>query len=160
MSSVRVRVRAADADPADLGVEVELPVAPGGWGSEHTERVANAVGVDTHSACVSLRFADGACDELPTGRLGWRAVTAMEPGDVLVVDSGGGGGAPPTVPVVTMPLTSAPTSRASGGGGPVEGMPLPEEEQNSKRLNMLFLSGPAEVRKALQQVQSRTLHPR
>jgi hypothetical protein len=32
-------------------------------------------------------------------------------------------------------------------------MPLPEEEQNSKRLNMLFLSGPAEVRKALQQVR-------
>jgi hypothetical protein len=167
MSSVRVRVRAADADPTDPGVEVELPVGPGGWGSEHTERVANAVGVDTHSALVSLRFADGASDELPAGRLGWRAVTAMEPGDVLVVGSGATGGAPPSVPVVTMPLMSAgaPTSRTRGGGGaiscaPVEGVPLPEEEQNSKRLNMLFLSGPAEVRKALQQVQLRTLHPR
>jgi hypothetical protein len=157
MSSVRVRVRAADADPADPGVEVELPVTPGGWGSEHTERVANAVGVDTHSALVSLHFADGESEGLPAGRGGWRLVAGMEPGDVLVVDSGAGGGAPPAVPVLTtVPSPGAPTSRTRGGGvnpcGPVEGEPLPEEEQNSKRLNMLFLSGPAEVRKALQQV--------
>jgi hypothetical protein len=77
MSGVLVRVHAANADPADPGVEVELPVAPGGWGSEHTERVANAVGVDTHSACVSLRFADGASEGLPAGRGGWRMITAM-----------------------------------------------------------------------------------
>jgi hypothetical protein len=161
MSSVRVRVRAVDADPADAGVEVELPVAPGGWGSEHTESVANAVGVDTHSACVSLRFADGASEVL-AGRSGWRAVTGMEPGDVIVVGSGAAGGAPPAVPVVTtVPSPGAPTFRTRAGGvnpcGPAEGEPLPEEEQNSKRLNMLFLSGPAEVRKALQQVCVRAL---
>jgi len=155
MSSVRVRVRAADADPTDLGVEVELPVAPGGWGSEHTERVANAVGVDTHGALVSLRFADGTREGLPAGRGGWRLVAGMEPGDVLVVDSGAS--APPAV-VMPRPIPSAqaPTSRTRAGGvnlcAPVEGVPLPEEEQNSKRLNMLFLSGPAEGRKALQQV--------
>jgi hypothetical protein len=156
MSSVRVRVRAADADPADPGVEVELPVAPGGWGSEHTERVANAMGVDTHSVLVSLRFADGESEGLPAGRGGWRLVAGMEPGDVLVVDSGAS--VPPPVVTTTprpMPSAQTPTSRASGGVnpcGPAEGEPLPEEEQNSKRLNMLLLSGPAEVRKALQQV--------
>jgi len=53
MSGVLARVRAANADPTDPGVEVELPVAPGGWGIEHMERVANAVGVDTHSAGVN-----------------------------------------------------------------------------------------------------------
>jgi hypothetical protein len=120
------------------------------------ERVANAVGVDTHSACVSLRFADGVSEVL-AGRSGWRAVTAMEPGDVIVVDSGAGGGAPPAVPVLTtVPSPGVATYRTRAGGvnpcGPAEGEPLPEEEQNSKRLNMLFLSGPAEVRKALQQV--------
>ena len=161
MSSVRVRVRAADADPADLGVEVELPVAPGGWGSEHTERVANAVGVDTHSALVSLRFAAGAEVPLPPGEPGWRMLGVVSPGDVLVVGPGGGGGAPPGVVTTTprpIPSAQAPTFiRTRGGGvnpcGPAEGEPLPEEEQNSKRLNMLFLSGPAEVRKALQRVR-------
>jgi hypothetical protein len=101
MSSVRVRVRAADADPADPGVEVELPVAPGGWGSEHTERVADAVGVDTHSALVSLRFADGESEGLCAGRSGWRLVAGMEPGDVLVVGSGAAAGAPPAVVTTT-----------------------------------------------------------
>jgi hypothetical protein len=167
MSSVRVRVRAADADPADPGVEVELPVAPGGWGSEHTERVANALGVDTHSALVSLRFAAGAEVPLPPGEPGWRMLGVMSQSDVLVVGPGAAAGAPPAVVTTTprpIPSAQAPTSRTRGGGvipcGPVEGVPLPEEEQNSKRLNMLFLSGPAEVRKALQQVRTRTLHPR
>ena len=54
-SGVRVRVRAADADPADPDIEVELPVAPAGWGREHTDAVANAVGLTrTAHAC---RFA-------------------------------------------------------------------------------------------------------
>ena len=101
MSSLRVRVRAADADPTDPGVEVELPVAPGGWGSEHTERVANAVGVDTHSALVSLRFADGESEGLCAGRSGWRAVAGMEPGDVLVVSSAAAAAPPAVVPTAS-----------------------------------------------------------
>ena len=112
MSSVRLRVRAVDAGPADPGVEVELPVAPGGWGSEHTERVANAVGVDTHSACVSLRFADGESEGLPAGRGGWRMITAMEPGDVLVVGSGAAAATDPATP--TFPKTSPVMTDGTG----------------------------------------------
>jgi hypothetical protein len=153
MSSVRVRVCAADADAADPGVEVELSVAPGGWGSEHTERVANAVGVDTHSALVSLRFADGESEGLCAGRSGWRAVAGMEPGDVLVVSSGAGSGAPPAV------VPTAPSAVLGGGGNtPSVGVtghePLPQEQLNYKRLSALLISEPAEIRKALQQVRA------
>jgi hypothetical protein len=104
MPGLLVRVRAANADPADPGVEVELPVAPGRWGSEHTERVANAVGIDTHSALVSLRFADGESEGLPAGRGGWRMIAAMEPGDVLVVGSGAAAATAPAPPA--FPKTS------------------------------------------------------
>jgi hypothetical protein len=86
MPALRVRVRAAAAEAANTGVDVELPVAPAGWGREHTDAVVNAVGVDGHSAYVSLRFADGAIEALPDGRAGWRLVTSMEPGEVLLVD--------------------------------------------------------------------------
>jgi hypothetical protein len=156
MSSVRVRVRAADADPADPGVEVELPVAPGGWGSEHTERVANAVGVDTHicSALVSLRFADGESEGLPAGRGGWRMITAMEPGDVLVVGSGAAAAAAAAAPPAVVP------SAVMGGGGNTPRVrvtghePLPQEQLNYKRLSALLISEPAEIRKALQEVRA------
>jgi hypothetical protein len=141
MSSVRVRVRAADAGPADSGVEVELPAAPAGWVRDHTDAVANAVGVDTHGAFVSIRFADGEVEELPAGRAGWRMIAAMEPGDVLLVSSS---------------AAAAPKSRAPARMD-ASGVPLPEEEQNNKRLSMLFLSGPAEVRKAMQQVCANSL---
>jgi hypothetical protein len=146
MSSVRVRVCCANADAADPGVEVELPVAPGGWGSEHTERVANAVGVDTHSACVSLRFADGESEGLCAGRSGWRAVAGMEPGDVLVVSSGAGGGAPPAV----VPTASSAVLRVRGNT-PSVGVNS-QEQLNYKRLSALLISEPAEIRKALQEV--------
>jgi len=86
MPALRVRVRAAVAEAADTGVDIELPVTPAGWGREHTDAVANAVGVHAHSAFVSLRFADGAIEALPDGRAGWRLVTTMEPGEVLLVD--------------------------------------------------------------------------
>ena len=46
MSEIRVRVRAADADPADPGVDVLLPSSPTGWSDVHSALVANAVGVD------------------------------------------------------------------------------------------------------------------
>ena len=152
MSGVRVHVRAADADPAISDVDVDLPVAPAGWSAEHTRAVAAAVGADEASACVSLRFADGSVLVLPPGRGGWRLVAAMEPGDVLAVDCGATA-APP--PAITPSVRTGPSGVKVGAQHPrrpVEGVPLPEEEQNSKRLNMLYLSGPAEVRKALQQV--------
>jgi hypothetical protein len=152
MPSVLVRVRAVDADPADPGVEVELPVTPGGWGSEHTERVANAVGVDTHSALVSLRFADGESEGLPAGRGGWRMITAMESGDVLIVGSGAAAAAAATPPAVV-------PSAVMGGGGNTPRVrvtghePLPQEQLNYKRLSALLISEPAEIRKALQEVR-------
>ena len=159
MSRVRVRVLAAGADPTNPGVEVELPPAPAGWAREHTDSVANAVGVDSQSVCVSLRFADGTSEGLPAGRGGWLMVKGMEPGDVLVVGSGAGVTAAPATPAaaaLTMPL---PRRTGTNPCSPAEGVPLPEEEQNSKRLNLLFLSGTAEVRKALQQVRKRHLLP-
>jgi hypothetical protein len=153
MSSVLVRVCAANADAADPGVEVELPVASGGWGSEHTERVADAVGVDTHSACVSLRFADGESEGLPAGRGGWRMITAMEPGDVLVVGSGAAAAAAAAAAPAVVP------SAVMGGGGNTPRVrvtghePLPQEQLNYKRLSALLISEPAEIRKALQEVR-------
>jgi hypothetical protein len=161
-SGVRVRVRAADADPADPDIEVELPVAPAGWGREHTDAVANAVGVDTHSACVSLRFAaDGTSEGLPAGRAGWTMVKGMDPGDVLVVGTSGGGGAPAPAGHSGQGTkgVGATVSTASGGAhpltsawGPVQGAQMPEEQMNYRRLDALLKSDPAEIRKAMQQV--------
>jgi hypothetical protein len=153
MSCVRVSVRAANAEPTDPDVEVDLPVGPGEWGREHTERVANAVGVDTHGVFVSLRFAAGAEVPLPPGEPGWRMLGVMSSSDVLVVSPGAAAAASFAV----SPSPSVGSSPKRTHSGPAEGVPLPEEEQNSKRLNMLFLSGPAEVRKALQQVRTRAL---
>jgi hypothetical protein len=116
MSGVRVRVLAADDDPANPGVEVELPVTPSGWGREHTHAVAEAVGVDSQSAFVSLRFADGVSEgRLPTGRSGWRMITGMEPGDVLVVCSGAAAAPAPRVVAPTASLT------VLGGNNPRSG---------------------------------------
>jgi hypothetical protein len=115
MSGVRVRVLAADDDPANPGVEVELPVTPSGWGREHTNAVAEAVGVDSQSAFVSLRFADGVSEGLATGRSGWRMITGMEPGDVLVVCSGSAAAPAPRVVAPTAPLT------VLGGNNPRSG---------------------------------------
>ena len=146
MSGVRVRVRAADADPATSAVEVELPAAPAGWSPEHTRAVAAAVGADEVSACVSLRFADGSSEVLPAGRSGWRTVLAIEPGDVLVVRSGAADGPPP----MATPTTIAAPS--GGVRGETHTVPLSQEQQNYRRLDALIKVEPAEIRKALQQV--------
>ena len=146
MSGVRVHVRAADADPATSAVEVELPVAPAGWSPEHTRAVAAAVGADEASACVSLRFADGSSEVLPAGRMAWKAVTTMDPGDVLVVGSGAAAG--PT-PMATPTTTGAPSG---GVRGETHTVPLSKEQQNYRRLDALIKVEPAEIRKALQQV--------
>ena len=147
MSAVRVRVRAAGADPAASPVEVELPPAPAGWSPEHTRTVAAAAGVNDARACVSLRFADGSSEVLPAGRSGWRTVLAMEPGDVLVVSSGAADG--PTPMVTPMSTTGAPSG---GVSGETHTVPLSQEQQNYRRLDALIKVEPAEIRKALQQV--------
>jgi len=157
-----VRVRAADTDLANLDVEVELHVAPAGWGREHTDAVANAVGVDTHSACVSLRFAsDGTSEGLPAGRAGWLTVKGMEPGDVLVVGASAGGGAPAAAGHsgqgtkgvgATLSIASGGAHPSTSAWGPVQGAQMPEEQMNYRRLDALLKSDPAEIRKAMQQV--------
>jgi hypothetical protein len=104
---------------------------------------------------VSLRFADGAQLPVLPGMPGWRMLSVMGPGDVLTVASGAGA-APAGHPAAVAPR-SAPAgfARPRGPFSPVEGVPLPEEQLNHKRLHMLFLSEPAEIRKALQQVRLR-----
>lgn len=117
---------------------------------------ANAVGVDAACACVSLRFADGGSELLSGGRSGWRAVAAMEHGDMLVVDSGASG--PPLAPPATTASAHSTTAATSAVGGthqrcPVYEVPLSNEQLNHKRLDALLKSEPAEIRKALQQVR-------
>jgi hypothetical protein len=159
MSGVRVRVTvcAADADPSNSGccVDVELPPAPAGWAREHADAVASAVEVDTQIAVVSLRFADGAQLPVLPGMPGWRMLSVMGPGDVLTVASGASA-APAGHPAAVAPRSApAGCARPRGPFSPVEGVLLPEEQLNHKRLHMLFLSEPAEIRKALQQVRLR-----
>jgi hypothetical protein len=115
MSSIRVRVRRADAAPGDEDVEVGLTPAPGGWSPQLTVAVADAVGVDVQNAFVSVRFADGASERLPPGRVGWVMVKGMENGDVLVVHSGAAAAAPALSPATPQPSsTKTPTHSGQG----------------------------------------------
>jgi hypothetical protein len=151
MSVVRVRVRAADAEPTQ-DVEVTLRAALDGWGREHIDAVANAVGVDTHSAFVSLRFAaTGALVTLPSGEPGWRMLGLMclKSGDVLVVGSGAAA-APRAVLGETRSISHG---NLDACGGPS----MPEEEKNLLRLKLLYELKPCELLKALQEVRPNSI---
>jgi len=69
-------------------------------------------------------------------------------GDDLLIDSPASG---------VRPMPFAPTTGPSFSETLAQGIPLPEEEQNSKRLIMLYMSPPADVRKAVQQVRKQPL---
>ena len=117
MSSIRVRVRRADAAPEDDDVEVNLTPVSGGWSPQLTAAVADAVEVNVQNAFVSVRFADGTSEELPAGRAGWFTVKGMENGDVLVVHSGAAAAAAaPALSPATPQPSSTKTPTHSGQG--------------------------------------------
>lgn len=150
-----VVVTVAGKDDHATSVKVEL--ADGGvpWTTEVLATLATAGGVDTVDE-LHLRYSDGSIEPLSLDKRGWRTVRGMEEGDVLLVfgppkAAAAEPAAAPTREATRFPLPAPPgVFPPSTEPGPPE--LLPPEEQNSKRLHALFLSGSCAVRSAFQQV--------
>ena len=136
---LRVCRRGALPDGGAAGVKaVELPEGVKGWADGRLASfLANTAGV-AEPCRVSVRYADGEEDEIQQTRAGWRILKTLEDDDVVLVEAAG----------------AAATIADYGGGDVGEdlGLELPPGEQNSKRLNLLFLSGSHELMTAFQQV--------
>ena len=114
LESVRVRVRRAGASTDSSGDVVDVNLTPGPgrkWSPEHIAEVSAAVGIDARASVrVRLEYADGDVGEVLSGRPGWSLIADMQPGDVLVVDSGAAAAAPALSPVLKPPPPSSSLS--------------------------------------------------
>ena len=143
----QLRVCRQGQPPATGAVVVVVvpPPTPGqagvaGW-DQLQPLLAGAAGVPAVGRLWVRYGEDGSEEEVvrPDGRNAWKLIAALDPGDTLVVEAAGG------------PGVAARGGRGAGGGGDAE--LLPAEEQNSKRLNQLFLTGKREICIALVQVR-------
>ena len=113
-------------------VPVTLSGSVTGWGDALLSELADAVGIPA-VAEVWVRYSDGYEEgPLVKGRGSWGIIKGLDSGDVVLV--------------VGRPF---PATRALGGG---DSRPLPDGEQQYKRLEQLIIQEPCVVPKLMQQV--------
>lgn len=162
MGGVGVRVCVMGCDLSTT-VVVSL-VGVTGWGDPLVARLTAALKLPGLGR-LWIRYGDDATEEeVPRTRAGWMGIASMEVTDLLLVEPPtimDPSAAPPPLPTTAhgaLAAAPAPTPPLDGEGDG-SGEWLSEEEQNSKRLYELFLSGKCEVRRAMQQVCPHTSTP-